>query len=1080
MAIDKVKVRVKAPDGVESSTIEYSPTQAELDSGKAIFRLWRDLIPDGIPGAESDLPISLGTAPINKPPVILGEEDFFGKPNKEITISQDFSDPENDPLVVSWIQVSGDKVNFVVSGDKKSITFTPTQVDEIRFDLEVNDGVNAVHKLIRVFINENQPPVVILPSEVDGLLNKEVRITGSVSDLDGTITEIEWTQPPTQIVDFRVSPDHLTLSFTPDRIKQYMFHLSAVDNEGAETTKTVFVNVTDQPPQPVEIPIIAVRASKQDLNKTAEMAIDGNFESRWSADGKDEWWEADLDAVWKIDRIEITGFHYDREYYFQIEGDSKIYTVPANRAPNTLIPFDLKDRNLSVSKIRVIGQGNQNSTYNSYREIKFFGVKVGDIPNQPPKIEVPEAINTTVGTATTITAKISDIDGTIHDVLWSQISGTDIPFTVSADQQSITFTPQSVGSVSFKVEAIDDDLDLTSKTIVVTITEKATSFKIEAFADTDVGNNPESVLDAIFREKDVEAWIFGGDGPYASRGTSWVNMMKKYFTPDIVEDLIISQGNHEHPESETQQAEVDIEAWRPELNQSPEGMDWLSAKQINNVYIISMNSQDEDIAIKGVQYNWVLGELQKAKALRDSGQIDWIFAVVHKPWFTLKTSHSAYTAARNNFTDIFKEYGVDVVIHGHNHNTQIWEPMIADKNQSGNGDGISLFTKTPDGAYDFSKEHGWLTVITGHGGHEHNGISNSDPKVLFFNDEDFGFTEFVISGKEIVVNAKDTQNKVMFTCKLVRGGASNPNIPQLNVSFPANLSVGQQGTVDASNSVADTITTTVTSGQNVNLTETSKWKWNLTPPDIGQQSYQLALQTIAQKGTGQAIKQIAIQVSKQTTGETDEHGTKLLYKVTGKRVEMEEGSDHRNGKRYNVNHKFVNYMMYGFFRTGRGQEKLEMKSDGPNHGGCDKLPQCMWYEPSIVVDTGVAELGGEWPHPDNHNNLPTDFVDKLAHPIKEQWVGYAIVGYTNSRGNRVIEQWDMVDPFGADGKPKNNWHLNLKVEDTKGKVFPSQYHPRMPPINFDEGLEAEIRMHRATSGDTEMKWTYVAEIIPPS
>ncbi|MDX1371031.1 MAG: hypothetical protein R3321_01090, partial [Nitrososphaeraceae archaeon] len=178
MAIDKVKARIKTPSGSESSTVEYSPTQAELDSGKVNFKLWRDLIPDGVPGAESDLPISLGTAPVNKPPVITGEDEFFGKPNREITVSQDFSDPENDPLVVSWIQVSGNKVNFVVSSDKKSISFTPIEIGEVRFDLEVNDGVNATHKLVRVFVNENQPPIVTLPSTVDGLLNKEVRITG--------------------------------------------------------------------------------------------------------------------------------------------------------------------------------------------------------------------------------------------------------------------------------------------------------------------------------------------------------------------------------------------------------------------------------------------------------------------------------------------------------------------------------------------------------------------------------------------------------------------------------------------------------------------------------------------------------------------------------------------------------------------------------------------------------------------------------------------------------------------------------------------------------------------------------------
>lgn len=219
--------------------------------------------------------------------------------------------------------------------------------------------------------------------------------------------------------------------------------------------------------------------------------------------------------------------------------------------------------------------------------------------------------------------------------------------------------------------------------------------------------------------------------------------------------------------------------------------------------------------------------------------------------------------------------------------------------------------------------------------------------------------------------------------------------------------------------------------------------------------------------------------------EFDEHGTKLIYKVPdkSKRVKMNKGKDHENGQRYNINHRFKNNMMIGYFKTGKGQEKIEQKLDGPNHGGCKSLPNCMWYEPSIVVDTGKIELGGEWPHPENKSGLRMDFHKDIDGGIKEQWLGYCVICYTNKQGQRVIEQWCAKDPFLPDGKPKNNWELNLRSTETgDGKMFPAKYVPRDldKVMNHEDGFEAEIRMHGATEGDTEMKWCYVYEITPPT
>ena len=43
-------------------------------------------------------------------------------------------------------------------------------------------------------------------------------------------------------------------------------------------------------------------------------------------------------------------------------------------------------------------------------------------------------------------------------------------------------------------------------------------------------------------------------------------------------------------------------------------------------------------------------------------------------------------------------------------------------------------------------------------------------------------------------------------------------------------------------------------------------------------------------------------------------------------------------------------MMIGYFKTGKGQEQIEMKTDGPNHGGCKRGDQCCWTEVDLLME----------------------------------------------------------------------------------------------------------------------------------
>jgi len=226
-----------------------------------------------------------------------------------------------------------------------------------------------------------------------------------------------------------------------------------------------------------------------------------------------------------------------------------------------------------------------------------------------------------------------------------------------------------------------------------------------------------------------------------------------------------------------------------------------------------------------------------------------------------------------------------------------------------------------------------------------------------------------------------------------------------------------------------------------------------------------------------------------TTGGTlDKNGIAIPYTMTGKSVPLLTGNDHRNGQRYSVNHKFQNYCVVGYFKLGKGQEQIELKTDGPNHGGCTKLPQCCWCETDLAVadrtnqegmkfKAGTSFISSEFPHPVNHSP-PKDQVMPVIAGIKaQQWLGFMVCAYQDGEF-RHIELRADVTPFDAAGKPNNTWQMGVNDVD-RGQITTPELAKRKMAVDYDQGLEAEIRMHKGTNHDCEIKWANVYEIIPP-
>jgi hypothetical protein len=296
--------------------------------------------------------------------------------------------------------------------------------------------------------------------------------------------------------------------------------------------------------------------------------------------------------------------------------------------------------------------------------------------------------------------------------------------------------------------------------------------RILSWGDNDTTQDAEEVLNQMFTEQNVIAYLFAGDGPYDTDSTEWINMMSSYFNTSVLKSkLILSQGNHEHTESESQQSEDQIEVWMPELRNADDNLDWLVAKQFGRVYVISMNSQDPQIAtVGGDQYNWVQARLNDAVALRTANQIDWIITVVHKSWFNLLGSNPAYVTARNAYKTMFRNAQVDLMFHGHNHSYCIWKPIVSIDGNNENTASTAVFTMSGS-SYNFAVDHGAFYVINGNGGHEINswGENPADfPNISYANDTEFGYTVLEIDGKVMNIIAKSAGGNVRHTIRVIR------------------------------------------------------------------------------------------------------------------------------------------------------------------------------------------------------------------------------------------------------------------------------------------------------------------------
>ena len=157
-------------------------------------------------------------------------------------------------------------------------------------------------------------------------------------------------------------------------------------------------------------------------------------------------------------------------------------------------------------------------------------------------------------------------------------------------------------------------------------------------------------------DKKPELVLGLGDYSYENTTDCWLKIV------DPIDDKMkIVIGNHDHGEDEKLSAL---------MNQFGLTEQYYSF-DLQNIHFTAL-STEVSFNVNSAQYKFVKNDLSKAAS---DPNIDWIVVYFHRPMYTLPSTHAAISFLRSTYHPLFEQYGVDLVLEGHNHNYQRTYPI---------------------------------------------------------------------------------------------------------------------------------------------------------------------------------------------------------------------------------------------------------------------------------------------------------------------------------------------------------------------------------------------------------------------
>ena len=174
------------------------------------------------------------------------------------------------------------------------------------------------------------------------------------------------------------------------------------------------------------------------------------------------------------------------------------------------------------------------------------------------------------------------------------------------------------------------------------------------------------------QNKDPELVLALGDLSYENTANCWLNE-----TGSINNKLKIAIGNHDHDDDDKKGELPLLQAQYKKhfgLSNTYYSFDY------HNVHFIAIDSM-LPYTINSPQYSFVRNDLISTS---QNPNIKWIIVYFHHPMYTSASEHSSDLLLRETYHPLFDQYGVDLVLQGHNHNYQRSYPITYNNNNNNN------------------------------------------------------------------------------------------------------------------------------------------------------------------------------------------------------------------------------------------------------------------------------------------------------------------------------------------------------------------------------------------------------------
>lgn len=245
-------------------------------------------------------------------------------------------------------------------------------------------------------------------------------------------------------------------------------------------------------------------------------------------------------------------------------------------------------------------------------------------------------------------------------------------------------------------------------------------YNFVAAGDWGCTSNTDNTVNNMI-SKSPERVLGLGDYSYSSTGTCWFNKISPI---DSITKITI--GNHEDDSSEGFSGYMSHFG----LSQTYYSFNY------QNTHFLVMDTDRNAYSSGSSQYNFVVSDLQSAS---QNPSIDWIIVYLHKFMYTSPSEESAFTSLRSTYHPIFQQYGVDMVLQGHQHNYQRTFPIKYNTNNPSDP------TKTSTNLNDYSDTEGQIFAIVGTGGQNFDPLSGKANFVVSQQNNKFGILEVKIT-----------------------------------------------------------------------------------------------------------------------------------------------------------------------------------------------------------------------------------------------------------------------------------------------------------------------------------------------